>query len=319
MTPDQQTLAARTLRVPLPEWQAIVREVEGRTGAERLACLERAFARRRPREAIPAGAAAATCPACAGNCEPFMVASPALVYGRCTCCGHGLLLSGGRADDVYAGEAYFRVKTADGVGYDDCASEREYRTAKGRRLVETMMAEHGARPKRLLEVGCGLGFTLAAASRLGLDTFGVDVNPAARATFTGTLAGALARGAAPMSDLVLYQFVLEHVPDVVAELRAVAAALTATGLAAFIVPSMEATEIDVFAGAYRSFRADHVHLFTARSITRLCEHARLRVTRIESTCNLHLLAAALNAHELEQLYRSGRGPDLTVHVRRTHA
>src|SRR5204863_4824162 len=106
-----------------------------------------------------------------------------LVYGRCSGCGHGLLLTGARTD---YGDTYYRVKPADGAGYDNCASEREYRTAKGRRLVEACLAAHGGRPSTLLEVGCGLGFTLEAARALDLVAFGVDVNPAAGAAFTGT-------------------------------------------------------------------------------------------------------------------------------------
>jgi 2-polyprenyl-3-methyl-5-hydroxy-6-metoxy-1,4-benzoquinol methylase len=146
----------------------------------------------------------------------------------------------------------------------------------------------------------------------------VDPNPAAAdgarrlygmETITATLEGAAIPG--PF-DLVLYQFVLEHLADPVAELARAARVVAPSGCLALFVPSMEAVEVEVFGASYRSLRADHLHLFSRRSITRCLGDAGLRVVALDSECNLHLLGGFLTDEELREVYASGRGPDLRV-------
>jgi SAM-dependent methyltransferase len=179
---------------------------------------------------------------------------------------------------------------------------------------------HGAAPRTLLEVGSGFGFTRAAAEQRAIATAGVDLNPHAAAAARrlygfDTLVGdaAAARGT---FDLVLYQFVLEHLPDPAAELRRAAALVAAGGALALVVPSMDAVEIDLFGPAYRSFRDDHLHLFSRRSIERFLDGAGLRVAAARTACSIGLLRGFFAADELAALDAAGRGPDLTVLARR---
>jgi hypothetical protein len=82
------------------------------------------------------------------------------------------------------------------------------------------------------------------------------------------------------------------------------------------VPSMEALEIEIFGASYRSFRADHLHLFSKRSLERLLS-PRFEPVVLESGCQLHLLRGFVEQAWLAELYRSGRGPDWFVCARRS--
>jgi SAM-dependent methyltransferase len=137
-------------------------------------------------------------------------------------------------------------------------------------------------------------------------------------TFTGTLAQALKAGAVPIDafGLVLYQFVLEHLSDPAREIALAARTLVPGGIFAAVVPSMDAIEAGVFGGSYRSFRADHLHVFSLRSIKRLLRAAGLRPLAHETECNLHLLHGFVTPTQLRELETSGKGPDLIVVARR---
>lgn len=312
-----------------------------------LPALARAFLPESPHVTpLPADAGAWTrrCPACAAGVARPLLARRAgaatdaevSVYGRCDACGHGVLLEAGQAAgdaDRYADRAYYQTRDAAGVGYDDYAAEAAYREAKGRALIERVRAHTTAvapteTVSTLLEVGSGFGFTRLAAERAGVHTAGVDLNPYAcdtcRArtgldTFAGDLAAALA-GPTPYVrahafDVVLYQFVLEHVVDPVAELTSARAALRPGGWLALLVPSMEAAEIEVFGPSYRSFRADHLHLMTRASLHAIAARAGFEPPRTDSHCNIHLLRGCVSDAALEHLYATGRGPDLFVIMR----
>jgi SAM-dependent methyltransferase len=285
----------------------------------RLDALTRAYARHAPHAApVERASARARCPACElGSVEAVVARRPGpLVYGRCAACGHGLLMS--------------NATGVGGPGYAGYEQERAYREGRGEALLQRIDrvaagAKPGHKPGNLVEVGSGFGFTRAAAERRGIATVGVDVSPeaarvAARlygfSTFTGTLAAALADPTsnvrAGQADLLLYQFVLEHIADPVAELCAAARALRPRGLLALLVPSMEARELEVFGASYRSFRADHLHLFSRDSAARMLRRAGFEARAVESGCNVHLLRGFLDEAELQSIYEAGRGPDLFV-------
>ena len=276
------------------------------------------------------------CPICSDPIRaPFVTREVAgaepLVYGRCEACGHAPLVRGAAPPTLYTDEGYFHRRDAGGAGYDDYAAERTYREGRARDLLDWIAEAANVHPPgTLLEVGSGFGFTRRAAAERGFSTTGVDVNPhaaaAARAlygmdTFRGTLAEALASRAITSGtfDLVLYQFVLEHLPDPVDELIRAANALSTNGVIALLLPSADAYELEVFGGAYRSLRHDHLHLFSRASIAHALDAAGLDLVALTSTCNRHLLADRFSPDELRALYASGRGPDLRVAARRRSA
>lgn len=306
------------------------------TVTDRLEALARAYAICSPHAApVSPASTPVACPICDGLAVTAVVArNPGpLVFGRCAACGHGILMSGfGTGTDAagpYVGGAYYARRSETGVGYDDYEAERTYREKKGGDLLDRALAllkpARDARARTMLEVGSGFGFTRAAAERRGIVTAGVDVNlEAARAagriyghsTFTGTLDMALRDPGSGIRsgafDLVLYQFVLEHVPDPIGELKTAASVLAAGSLLVLLVPSMEAKEAEVFGASYRSFRADHLHLYSRDSIRRALLRAGLAPVLIKSGCNLDLLRGFLTTQELRSIYDGGQGPDLFI-------
>ena len=296
--------------------------------ADRLSALAEAF---RPSSkyaaALPAGGTS-LCPACHAQALTPCVArratpeQPLIVYGRCGACEHGALLAGASSEAIYLGPDYYRARRSDGAGYPAYAAEQSYREAKGKNLLDWVerSVTLPASPA-LLEVGSGFGFTRRAAELRGYRTSGVDLNPFAAeaagelygfATVTGTLGRGLANGEIERGawNLVLYQFVLEHMSEPELELARAAEALAPGGYLVIVVPNMATFELPVFGAAYRSLRADHYHLFSPASASAYLRTARLREVAHKTSCNLHLLRGFLSQEELAELYQADRGPDL---------
>lgn len=300
--------------------------------SERLRILAEAFRPSAPYAGDLPELAASSCACCEAREVRAMVVRKSgpstLVYGRCAACGHGQLLQGA-AEQPYVDARYYRERAGDGSGYPDYASERAYREAKADALLSSLEAD-GFRARSLLEVGSGFGYTRKAAERRGLRTAGVDVNPdAARGaqqlygfeTLVSTLGRALASAALREGawDLVLYQFVLEHLADIRAELQHAARALAPGGRLVMVVPSMSSFELEVFGGSYRSLRGDHLHLFSPASLERFLSQAGLELVDIHGHCSLRLVRGFFEPTALSELYSAARAPDLTVVAQRTLA
>jgi SAM-dependent methyltransferase len=339
-TDEHVALIIRTLGIDEAGWSGTLDryaktvDATGRL-AERLDALAEAFRPASPHAAPVPHGPVSNCPACAAKEVRPTVArrcgegQPPLVYGACTRCGHGSLLAGGAPSTIYESDAYFQRRDVDGAGYDHYREEQEYRQAKGARLLDWIeqAANLPSRAPSLLEVGSGFGFTLAAAVARGWRAKGVDVNAAAargaRAfygleTVTATLGGALEEGAIERGawDIVLYQYVLEHLSQPDVELHCAAKAVAPGGYLALVVPNMSTFEIDVFGASYRSLRADHRHLFSVPSMrSYLAAESFLEVAH-RTTCSVHLLRGFLEPRELDGLYANDRGPDLVFLARR---
>lgn len=330
-------LAARTLRVDESLWRQFkdrFAELKAESFEERVQELTRLWNSVSPQTAPPF--LRRSCPVCQSTVQPIAARPIAehaeLVYGLCPSCGLGVLLSGGAADSIYSQASYYQLPDAGNAknfGYENYLAEREYREAKGRRLIERIK-ERAARPlKNLLEVGSGFGFTRAAAEQLGMTTAGIDVNPHAaqtalevygQTTFTGTLAEAVNAKAIAATDwdVALYLFVLEHLPNPQEELALAAQMLSPGGVLALVVPNMLALEREIFGAAYRSFRRDHLWLFSVASLRLMLERAGLRLLAAESECNIRLLKGFLTEEELNRLDAECRSADLLVIAERKH-
>lgn len=329
---EHAALVRRVLRIDETVWRQVLDEYRRRltdaTPAGRLHALGEAWQVFSPHAApLPAGPVS-RCPVCRGETiQPEIQRRSGETYGLCTQCGHGLLLSRAADDGIYHNSDYYSRQTADCAGYQAYRQEKDYREARAARVLAWIEQTVGAAAGRsLLEVGSGFGYTRAVAEQRGWRSMGVDLNPHAAAaarelygfgTFTGTLEEALSSATVSRRhwDLVLYQFVLEHIADPIQELRQAAAAAAPGGFLALLAPSMQAVERVVFGASYRSLRPDHLHLFSWESLDRcLTAGGWVRVAGT-SECSVHLLTGFLDQRETEEIYRRGDGPDLMAVAR----
>jgi len=189
------------------------------------------------------------CPVCAGvrwapwRHLPRRGGRAAWDYVACAGCGLKRLhpLPDPAALGAVFDDGYFRGGGARG-GYEDYDADAEGHRANARHRLAALAASTASTastgsgaipaPGRLVDVGCASGYTLEEARRLGYESIGVEVSPAAANAARDKgfrvepdLASLLLGAAEPVDgvDVVSFFQVLEHLPDPVAALRAAAA------------------------------------------------------------------------------------------------
>lgn len=343
MIADQERLSLilRTLQVDETCWYQFETEFAKRcpTGNEsldhRLQALEEVWKSVDPHAVSldDPGNAPNDCPCCKANSIGVAaikrndLGTP-LVYFVCESCGLGFLLRDDAANlSVYSSPDYYTRRDAGGAGYECYLDDSSYRITKGLRLFEWVKEHVNHRPRTMLEVGSGFGFTRAAAESIGIQTTGIDLNPNAvkaaeklysQQTFTGTLGQAITQEKVELCsyDIVLYQFVLEHVENANEELKLAARMLAPAGVLVITVPNMRSYERQIFGASYRSFRSDHFWLFSPASITIFLANAGLHPINMKSECNIRILLGFLSQSELDSLDADCWSADLLVIAKR---
>lgn len=334
--PKRLSLITRTLRIEESHWRLFENEFAARfpdrsgTLDQRISMLKQVWRSISPHEDILAESFEheRLCPVCSAEAVSPVTArrqnfAPSLVYGACESCGLGILLQGASDGGIYSDGNYYEQQDSGGAGYHNYLEDRSYRESKGLRIVE-WIKQRARRPLRtFLEIGSGFGFTRAAAESLELITAGIDINPHAAKiakenyghhTFTGTLESAIGTDsiAKESYDTVCYQFLIEHLEDPAAELRFANQTVSPNGVLALVVPNMQAREREIFGASYRSYRSDHLWLFSVESLKLLLDQAGFRMLEIESECSIRLLRGFLTEPELDQLDAKCESADLLV-------
>lgn len=142
--------------------------------------------------------------------------------------------------------------------------------------------------RALLDVGCSMGYVLAAAKDLDLAATGLDVSQfaveACRKRGFDAVVGSLTALPFPDAsfDVVTLKAVLEHVPDPMAGLREAARVVQPEGVLLVVMPDGAYYKHAVFPRTGRDFRPDargwqhHVY-FDSGSFRRACAQAGLSV------------------------------------------
>jgi 2-polyprenyl-3-methyl-5-hydroxy-6-metoxy-1,4-benzoquinol methylase len=131
--------------------------------------------------------------------------------------------------------------------------------------------------KRLLEIGVGHGYFLAAAQRRGFDCCGIDVSDAAaefarRRFGHDVLVSAVEDASLPQAsfDAIAVWHVLEHLGDPRCALRKAAAWLKPGGVIALEVPNYESYDARVLGAQWKGWQPRYHHWhFTPRALARL--------------------------------------------------
>jgi 2-polyprenyl-3-methyl-5-hydroxy-6-metoxy-1,4-benzoquinol methylase len=136
-------------------------------------------------------------------------------------------------------------------------------------------AESGA-PRSFLDIGCATGMLIESMKREGWDARGVDVCRESAEygkvhrgvdIFPGTLEEA--RFADGRFGVVHFSHLIEHVPDPRAFLGEVRRILAPGGFAVITTPNIDGFQARLFGKAWRSAIADHLVLFSKRTLSRL--------------------------------------------------
>lgn len=147
------------------------------------------------------------------------------------------------------------------TGFD---SAFEIRTAEFALLIKRLSELEGLAPKRILEIGCGSGYSLLLWSLVADEVVGVDLpdvvsrtaefldvnRPAAGRRVSAVEGDIMTLGDIGSFDLVVSQYVLEHVADIGGALASVNRAMTPGGLAIHVVPGL--TDRHAWYISYRS-------------------------------------------------------------------
>lgn len=261
------------------------------------------------------------CFACGGeHVSIISLAEGRFRLGRCNTCGLQWLLEPPAGDELSA-------LYASGF-YEPAAARGGRLTRELHRLNNTirLRALGGVPPGRLLDVGCGKGWFLAAARDAGWQVVGVEFAPAAAAS------ASLAHGVevipgdfleVPLDgvfDAITMWHVLEHLPDPAAAIARAAEVLAPGGRLLVSVPNIDSLQARL--GGEHWFHMDlprHLFHFGPRSLSAIAERGGLRVARIGHFYPemevIGLVQTALNRAGIERdlLYRfAKRDPRVTA-------
>lgn len=155
--------------------------------------------------------------------------------------------------------------------------------------------------KRLLDVGCGLGFSLLAAKDAGFEAVGLDplapTDPAARPGRT-ILRGSIESfpGQPDPFDVVSMVDVIEHVRDPVATFRAVDRLLVPRGLLICATNDCSSRGAQLLGSRWVHYHRAHLFFFTADTLAKTAEAAGLEVLGVDvahRVYNLEYVASIL--------------------------
>lgn len=141
---------------------------------------------------------------------------------------------------------------------------------------------------KLLDVGCGLGFTLARYREWGWTSFGVEVSSAAARFARETLQLPVFHGELPDAkfrsgsfDVVLFQHSLEHFLSPTLELREAYRILKGPGLLVVMVPNAGGVDARLFGRWWVHWDLPrHLYHFTSQTASALLARTGFRVQRI---------------------------------------
>jgi 2-polyprenyl-3-methyl-5-hydroxy-6-metoxy-1,4-benzoquinol methylase len=138
--------------------------------------------------------------------------------------------------------------------------------------------------RAFLDVGCATGLLLAGMRSRGWRVQGVDLcrqsaDFAAARRGLPVFAGTLEQAGFPTASFQVVHFshLLEHVPSPRAFLAEVRRILAPEGFAVVTTPNVDGLQARLFAGGWRSAIADHLTLFSRRTLRRMLERSGFAV------------------------------------------
>jgi 2-polyprenyl-3-methyl-5-hydroxy-6-metoxy-1,4-benzoquinol methylase len=211
-----------------------------------------------------------TCQVCHGSRLHKLLAIENYPVVRCTDCGYAAIHPQ-PSDDVLAqiyGAHYELLKESDHRDELKRATAEHYL-----KLIAAYRAgsDHGA----LLEVGCGTGEFLAAASQMGYTVFGAEISESAcelarkkigsaARVITGDIDSVQGR-----YDVIALNDVIEHVRDPRAALKKIHDLLNARGAVFMATPNLDSWSARLLGNRWMEFKLEHLHYFRPKTLALL--------------------------------------------------
>jgi SAM-dependent methyltransferase len=224
------------------------------------------------------------CPVCKqGTPRRFCVhkESEFVRCGSCGCLYQRVPPDAGYLSEVYRGDYHVRR------GHSGDAALEAVKAATTRHYLRILLRS-GVSGRRLLEVGCSAGASLAAAAEDGWEAHGVEVSPEAAAVarsrpdvtsvHTGTIADApFASGS---FDAILFFDVIEHIDPPQPALEAVARLLRPGGLVLMVTPDAGSWSLSLMRSRWPHLFIEHVIVYSRKALAATISAAGLHVARI---------------------------------------
>lgn len=225
------------------------------------------------------------CPLCECVSYSAVATFPELTWVSCSC---GLIYKRTEAEQAVAAAAYDETyfTESDRSSYN---KRTRHRIRKSKVQILNLL-EH-VRPGPLLDVGCSLGYGLAAAGELGLDAVGLDISDFAVETCRkqGFKAEKGSIDRLPFADatfqMIVMKHVLEHTPEPRAVLREVSRVLRPGGAVFISTPHASYSRAAKNPGRSRFYRPenagrDHFIYYTPVTLSRLLKKEQVLPVRI---------------------------------------
>lgn len=216
------------------------------------------------------------CPLCGGSARSRWLSGEGFLFVRCASCS--LVYQSPRPvfDDL-------RKRYAGGYFSYELSNERNFFNLMMLGLRDVRFesrTEALGRPRMFLDIGCATGMLVEEMKRRGWESCGVDLcrQSAEYGTktrgvpiFGGTLEEA--RFAAGSFAAVHFSHLIEHVPDPRGLLDEVRRVLAPGGLAVITTPNIDGLQARLFGVRWRSAIADHLTLWSPRTLGALVAEA----------------------------------------------
>jgi len=202
--------------------------------------------------------------------------------------------------DIYRGDYHLRR------GHSGDAALEAIKAATTHRYLR-MLLRAGSPGRRLLEVGCSAGASLAAAAADGWEAHGVEVSPeaadvarrrsAVHSVHTGTLEAA--PFASGFFDAIIFFDVIEHIDPPQPIFAAVARLLKPGGLVLMVTPDAGSLSLSMMRSRWPHLFLEHVIIYTRAALASAMSAAGLRIERAGfawKQVNLDMLARHATIH-----------------------
>ncbi len=171
----------------------------------------------------------------------------------------------------------------------ELANEQDFFTLMKQGLADVAFdsaSDPFPRPRRFLDVGCATGMLVQEMTGKGWEASGVDLcresaEYGMRTRGVRIRVGTLEEAAFPAGSFAAVHFshLIEHVPDPRAFLAEVRRILQPGGLAAITTPNVDGMQARLFRQQWRSAIADHLTLFSRKTLRRMVAEAGFTIER----------------------------------------